>query len=114
MIDLIVVMIKIFYEKGKSGRDFLWKKISGSASTRGGLLQGSHGNRRIVFSQVFFLSLVMEMWDCRHLFCFLHLLKFLVVSLILAGRFSVIEVKRKELVTVTSVNILFVQNFKNL
>ena len=29
-------------------------------------------------------------------------------------RFSVIEVERKELDTVTSVNILFVQNFKNL
>ena len=40
-------------------------------------------NSRIVFSQFFFISLVMELWDCRHLLCFMHSLTLLFVSLIL-------------------------------
>ena len=40
-------------------------------------------NSRIEFSSFFFISVVMELWDCRDLLSFMHLLKFLFVSLIL-------------------------------
>ena len=66
-------------------------------------------NSRIVFSSFFFIDLVMEQWDCRHLLSFMlvHIaFRFNKTDLSLLIRLSVIEVKRKEVVTVTSVPYL--------
>ena len=43
----------------------------------------------------------MELWDCRHLLFLLFMS--LILTCLLLVRFSVIEVKQKEVVTVTSV-----------
>ena len=80
------------------------RKISGWASTEGGLLKGSYGNNIIVLSKFFYISFVMEVRDYHHVLL-LYVIRFIDtdLSLYLLIHFSVIEVKLKEVVTVTSV-----------
>ena len=56
---------------------------------------------------IFFIFLVMELWDCRHLlffFAFVDIsIRLFATDLSLLIRFSVIAVKQKEVVTLTSV-----------
>ena len=68
-----------------------WWKIPSLEREANSLLgRGSRFRRRIRFNnrlvlclQFFFIYLVMEQWDCRHLLSFVHLLTLLFVSLIL-------------------------------
>ena len=63
-------------------------------------------NSRILFSEFFFIFPVMELCDCSHLLIFYAFVDiaicFFNADLSLLIRFSVIEVKQKKVVTVTS------------